>query len=294
MARQKRGRWKIASLEKPTSWAEWVTIIVAPFAVTGVVLAIISHIDGGEGAVSAAPSLAHVEPVDLVVHNNRFEDPPPRLEILLHNTGGQRTVLSRAKIEIRRVGSLRQCVSQGDLPLSTTYAATLPADAAPGDVVEAPLHQQLGADEADRFAIALGVRAAPGSSRYTSRGRESLPGPYLFELAVSLVSDEGGRPLDVGRALVSVPFAPDAPVFYWDRASKGRLVQYDRAQEKTAEELGQQAPPWPPPYTSKCWFSNTRILRSMFSSHAKRSPTLEAVGTSIITPDMSLFATTSG
>jgi hypothetical protein len=284
-----RNRSRIASLKKPTSWEGWAAVIAVPIAVA---FGVISLIGGGGSDGPPAPSLAHVEPVDLVVHNDRFVDPPPRLEILLHNTGGQRAVLSRAKIEIRRVGSLRQCVSQGDLPLSTTYAATLPADASPGDVVEAPLHQQLGADEADRFAIALGVRAAPRSSRYTSRGRESLPGPYLFELAISLVSDEGGRPLDVGSALVSVPFAPDAPVFYWDRASEGRLVRYDRAQERTAEELG-QAPPWPPPYTSKCWLSNTRTLRSMLSSNAKRSPTLEAVGSSIITPDMSLFSTSS-
>jgi hypothetical protein len=123
-------------------------------------------------------------------------------------------------------------------------------------------------------------------------GRQSLAGLYLFEIAISLVSDEGGQPLGVGRALVSLPSAPEPFGFYWDRASLGRLRQYSLAEAKSHEELGDSIPRWPPPYTKKCWLSNTRTLRSMLSSHAKRSPTLEAVGTSIVTPDMSLLETT--
>jgi hypothetical protein len=296
MAQRKRvrKRWKIASLEKPTRLSEWVTIIVAPFAVVAAMIAIIAYIDGSGGDSPPAPSLAHVEPVDLVVHNGAAAESPPRLEILLHNTGDQRAVISRANIEIRRVGLLRQCFSQGDLPLSTTYAATLPANAAPRYVVQAPLHEQLGADEADRFAVKLGVRADPASSSYSIRGVPSLAGLYLFEIAISLVSDEGGQPLGVGRALVSLPFAPEPFGFYWDGASLGRLRQYSLAEAKSHEELGNSIPSWPPPWTKKCWFSNTRILTSMLSSHAKRSPTLEAVSSSIIIPDMSLLTTTGG
>jgi hypothetical protein len=242
--------------------------------------------DGDDGP--PAPSLARVEPVDLVVHNSRFGEPPPRLEILLHNTGGRRAVISRARIEIRRVGLLRQCVSQGDLPLSTTYAATLPAAATPGDVVEAPLHEQLGADEAGRFAITLGVRADPTSSGYSSEGRKSLAGLYLFELAVSLVSDEGGRPVDVGRALVSLPSAPDPPRFYWNSGSVASLEQFNRAMDRITES------DWPPPATANCWISNTRILRGMLSADAKRSPTLEAVAAGIVTPDISALEAPHG
>lgn len=296
MARRKgaRIRSRAASLTKPTSWVDWATIVGTLAAVAAVGVGVVALVDGSGGNTSTALSLAQVEPVDLVVHDNKLESPPPRLEILLHNTGDKLAVVDRAKIEIRRVGSLRQCVSQGDLPLSTTYAATLPAGASPGDAVEVPLHQQLGADEADRFAITLGVRAKPGSSQYTIRGKQSLPGPYLFELAVSLVSDEDSRPLDIGRALVSLPFTPDAPMFYWDRASKESLVQFGREEARVSEESGGTIPPWPSPMAKSCWFSNTGTLRSMLASSAERSPSLAAVAASIITPDMSLFETTGG
>ncbi|HEY8809116.1 MAG TPA: hypothetical protein VIM28_03745 [Solirubrobacterales bacterium] len=286
-----RNRSRIVSLKKPTSWTDWATIIGVPIGLAAVVLAALA-LSGGGGDPPTAPHRAHVKPVDLVVHNGIYADHPPLLEILLHNTGAERAVVSRADIEIRRVGLLRQCFSQGDLPLSTTYAATLPANAAPGDVVQAPLHEQLGDDEADRFAIELGVRADPASSSYSMGGRQSLAGLYLFEIAISMASDEGGHPLDVGRALVSLPSAPEPFGFYWDRASLGRLRQYSLAEAKSREELGDSIPRWPSPYTKKCWLSNTRTLRSMLSSHAKRSPTLEAVGAGIITPDMSLLEAT--
>jgi hypothetical protein len=280
-------RRRIDSLKKPTSWVDWATIAGALAGAAAVVVGVIALIVGGGGRESTAPSLANIEPVDLVVHDNKLGEPPPRLEILLHNTGGKLVVISRARIAIRRVGSVRQCVSQGDLPLSTTYAATLPAGAAPGDVVEVPLHQQLGADEADRFAITLGVRAKPGTSEYAIHGEPALAGAYLFELSISLVSDEGGRPLDVGRALVSLPFTPDAPAFYWTRASEPRLVQFDRE----VKAGGNAGFPWPSAAAKRCWFSNTKTLTSMLAASAERSPALAAVGATIVTPDMSLFET---
>lgn len=286
-----RNRSRITSLKKPTSWTDWATIVGVPIGLATIVLAALA-LSGGGGDSPTTSSRAHVKPVDLVVHNGVYADNPPRLEIILHNTGAKRAVVSRANIEIRRVGLLRQCFSQGELPLSTTYAATLPANAAVGDVVQAPLHEQLGDDEADRFAIELGVRADPASSSYSMGGRQSLAGLYLFEIAISMVSDEGAQPLSVGRALVSLPSAPEPVGFYWDHASLGSLKQYSLTEARSREELGDSLPPWPSPYTKKCWLSNTRTLRSMLSSQTKRSPTLEVIGTSIITPDMSLLETT--
>ncbi len=290
MARRGKGRVRsrLASLKKPTSWEGWATVIGLPL---GAVLGILALVHAGGSDSPPAPSLAQVEPVDLVVHNGDATEAPPRLEILLHNIGDKRAVLSRANIEIRRVALLRQCFSQGDLPLSTTYAATLPANAAPGHVVQAPLHEQLGGDEAGRFAIGLGVRADPAKSSYSIRGKQNLAGLYLFEIAISLISDEGGQPLSVGRALVSLPSTPEPLGFYWDRPTVKQLVQYDQAVDRGDEVVGSSTsfPPWPPAWTKKCWFANTKILRSMLSSDAKRSPTLKAVGNSIITPEPSLL-----
>lgn len=289
MAQREKGRVRsrLASLKKPTSWEGWATVIGLP---VGAVLGILALIHAGGGDSPPAPSLAHVEPVDLVVHNGGTTEAPPRLEILLHNTGDKRAVLSRANIEIRRVRLLRQCFSQGDLPLSTTYAATLPANAAPGHVVQAPLHEQLGGDEADRFAIGLGVRADPAKSSYSVGGKQNLAGLYLFEVAISLISDEGGQPLSVGRALVSLPFAPEPFGFYWDRPTVERVVAFDRGVERSRKaSLDSPFPPWPPAWTKKCWFANTKTLRSTLSSNAKRSPTMEVVGNSIITPNPSLL-----
>lgn len=290
MARRERGRIRsrLASLKKPTSWEGWATVIGLP---VGAVLGILALVNLGGGDSPPAPSLAQVEPVDLVVHNGGATEAPPRLEILLHNIGDKRAVLSRANIEIRRVGLLRQCFSQGDLPLSTTYAATLPANAAPGHVVQAPLHEQLGGDEADRFAIGLGVRADPAKSSYSMGGKQNLPGLYLFEVAISLISDEGGQPLSVGRALVSLPVAPEPFGFYWDRPTMEQLVQYDREVERNRKAAGDptSSPPWPPAWTKKCWLANTKTLRGMLAADAERSPTLTAVGNSIITPDVSLL-----
>ena len=268
-------------------------MIGAPIGIAGVVVAILALGASGDHEAGARKSSAHVKPIELVVHNGIFEDHPPTLELFLHNLGRRRAVLTRARIEVLRVGLVRQCVSQGDLPLSTTYAATIPADAKPGDAVEVSLHEQLGGDQADRFAIALGIRANPASSSYSTGKRMSLPGPFLFELAISLVGDAGRRPLAVGRALVSIPFAPIAPEFYWSPASESQLKNFGLA-EARARAANPSIPPWPSQTSKDCWRSNTRTLRRMLSSDATRSPTLDATASKIVTPDIAAIEATSG
>ncbi len=88
---------------------------------------------------------------------------------------------------------------------STRYDVTLPDRA--GAAVEVPIDQQLGPDEADRFAFRL--TAAGGETRHVGQD-------LFFELDVSVRHDNDPKPLRVGRVLVALPGTPradDARIF---------------------------------------------------------------------------------
>lgn len=211
--------------------------------------------------------------VDTVVKDNVGSYPShSRLEVILHNTGGRLAVVNRAQVTILKVQALPLCFTQGDLPVSNTYGVLLSASAQPGDVVTIPLHQQLRADEADRFGISLGVESGDG---------KSLQGVYLFEIEVSLQSDEPEGSLNVGRVLVALPDALIAPVYYLAEGSAEMLNQYYNADGEPAREA------WAGPMP--CWRSNAAVLRRILAGPAIRSHELEEVEESMVNPTFAAF-----
>lgn len=263
-------RWRPGSIQL-SRWEKWATIVGTLIAAIALVVTLVNA-DGGDSATPEPPSpqSPRLQRVGLVVSEDDRSGRKPALEVLLHNVGTGRSVVSEAKIEVLHVYRLPLCFTQGDLPLSNHYGAQLSTDAKSGEVVETPLHQQLGADEADRFDIALGLNGDEEDDNGT------LPGLYLFELDVSLVHDDEQRPLRIGRALVSLPGRPFSGVYYWTRETPYFLRKYTFTGDPTVEEAwGKQM---------SCWRANTAALRRALSGSAVRSPELDSVGSEIVTP----------
>jgi hypothetical protein len=256
----------------------WLGLVTLVGLMIGAGAWLLPQIGGDDSASPPAVRPSHLSLVDTLVRDDVGGYPAhSRLEITLHNTGGRLTVVDQARITIRRVYELPLCFTQGDLPVSNTYPVMLSATARPGDVVTVPLHQQLGADEADRFGISFGVEGEDG---------ESLPGVYLFEIDVSLQSDSPGSPLAVSRALVSLPETPFPPHYYWIEGTAEELNQDYSAAGTPVREA------WAGPMP--CWRSNTATIGSALAGPAVHSRELEEVGDAMVTPTFAAFEGSAG
>ncbi len=270
-------RWRLGD-ERRSRWSEWAQIIgllVGIAALAATIYAIASSRGNGSEASVRNPREAGLRSVGLTVNNNATgRQQGQGIELLLQNTGTGRSVVSEAQIEVKRLDRLPLCFTQGELPLSERYGALLPSDARPGEVVKAPLHQQLAADRADRFELALGLDPDPAELDVEGK----LPGVYLFELDVSVSSDGKERPLEVGKALVSLPELPTPfGVYLWSPSTPRFLAtNFGNPDGRSAEELWSAYMP--------CWRKNTAALRRALAQLAARSPSMEALGREIVTP----------
>jgi hypothetical protein len=248
--------------------ANWAAIVSAAVGAAALALAYLTFFKGDDPVPAAAPRTARLERVDLIARNGL---PPhkPGLELLVHNDGRGRSVVSRARIEVLRVYPMPLCFTQGELPVSGRYGVRLPEDSQPGDVVEVPIHQQVPPDGADRFVFDLGVAPAdPGS--------DTLEGLYLFEVEVSLVHDDGSSPLPMGKALVSLEELPFTTEYL---LRKGQFSRLER-------EYGSPPPQtWMPPLP--CWQANGRTLLLAASSEATRSRQLQTIMDVAVVPSLS-------
>jgi hypothetical protein len=126
----------------------------------------------------------------------------PRVEVRLHNTGTRRSVLTSARFTITDFARITPCGLGAGLVASARYDVVLPIAPRSGQVLETPINQQLGPDQADRFVFRLGV----------GRAIEDVLGEALvYELRVAVVHDNEPKPVDVGRVVVALPaaLAPD-------------------------------------------------------------------------------------
>jgi hypothetical protein len=216
-----------------------------------------------------ARGAANLERIDLIPRNGDLSI-DPGVELLVHNAGLDSSVVSRARIEVLAAHRLPLCYTQGDLPLSEGYDLQLPGDAAQGDVVEAPLHQQIGPLGNDRFGIDLGVDDSGGEE-----GRP-FPGVHLFELSLSLTHDGLDQPLSMGTVLISIPEVPMATLYYLREGELSELEDsYNGARYYTSEEMWSSTMP--------CWGANAEAMMDVQRSPAARSPQLEeALGEAVV------------
>jgi len=236
--------------------------------VGGLTIALVSLLSGESRSHSKEP--ADLRPVALIAHDLGYDERRSRLEIEVHNTGGRLVVIDQAEVTVRRVFELERCAAQGDLPLSNVYGTALPADAKPGEAITIPLHQQVGPDEADRFALALSVdREAARSATL-----------FLYEIEVALRND-GGRPvLSLGKALISLPHMPFPAEYFWDGRTAEVLREFHAAGEPFTPRQT-----WG--YAMPCWQANTKTLQRALASPAARSRGLDVVAKTLATPSFS-------
>jgi hypothetical protein len=242
-------------------------------AVVGVLIAILAlFISSGSGGGASSSATEAANPGKLVVvdvHARdvlRFGRKRAYLEVMLHNRGGQLVVIDGAEIEVRRIYKLHRCAAQDDIPISYVYGLTLPTSAHRGKTLEAPLHQQLGPDEADRFRIELSTRP-PASDPAAI---------YLFEVNVSLKNDGPQADLPLGTAVLALPKLPSAGEYYWDDATPEVLRNFVLSSPEYAHYLRRFAFP--------CWRSNTAALRAVGKGRKNRSEHLEETIEGVIQP----------
>jgi len=255
-------------------WASWATIVAVPIALVGLALGYFA-LDGEESSdAKQAAGPARLERIDLIPRNGDASV-EPSLELMVHNAGLDSSVVSRARLEVLAVHRLPLCYTQGDLPLSEGYDVQLPGDAAQGDVVEAPLHQQIQPGGNDRFRIDFGVDDKGGEE-----GRP-FPGVHLFELGVALVHDGLTDPLPMGNVLLSIPELPRGDGGYYLGVGDLALLEdsYNAYGYYTPREMWSRNMP--------CWTANAEALIDIADSSAARSSQMEVVLREAIVPSFS-------
>lgn len=201
--------WKELSFEKK------LALVGAPLLVAVVVGLVISPLS----TLLADRTTTRLEVVDLAVLDSPAggEDRqyvPPQVEVLVRNTGDLVSVVSRATFEVMDYGILEICQAGGVLDLSAAYAVVLPTgDEAVGERVPVDVRQEIRVGEADRFGFELTV----------PEERINDYAVHLYRLGVRLERD-GGRGLEAGMAVVSVPRAVDRWYFDEDAAAYGEDV----------------------------------------------------------------------
>jgi hypothetical protein len=215
---------------------------------------------------------ANVAPVRIAVRNTENFEKPQQVEVTLHNRGTRRAVLTNATLRVRDAVRLPLCFTQGYLAISQSYQARVPRDVKRGDSIDVPINQQLGADEADRFAFSLGVpeeaeeRRKPGAT------------PHIYVLGMDILVREGAgaAPTKIGSVVIALPNVPSETEFYW-----GRFLA-----EKTVDELTELfgTPGFETDQVFACWRDNSVNLKRVLARPGNRSRELAATGASVEIP----------
>ncbi len=244
----------------------WVDLAGVLIGAGGLVVAILAL---GAGSGSSNSERAELKVVDTLVHDVERgpEDSKPRIEMIVHNTGGKSVVIDGAEVEVRSVYALPRCASQDDLPVTRDYEVHLKANGRPGEVVETRLHQEVGADEADRFALSFSTKPLPSE----------LGAVYIFEIQISLKNDGPEENVEVGRAVITLPALPTVGEYYWGRSTVGLLRNWANPERLTLHQRWGESMP--------CWRRNTTALHKVARiSGAIRSSEIKQVLSELVQP----------
>lgn len=211
----------------------------------------------------AVTRVVHLEPAGLVV----YDGATPQIEVTLHNTGTGLAVLESATIAVRRVAALKQCFSSGVIPLGGTYTVPLPANPRAGEVIQAPLHEQVAANTADRFQLSLGTPDKNTASTIN-----------LLQLDVAIAHDRSSRPIRLGSVLIAAPVVPRPDGYFMTRRqlSPGNIESESQVLPDTGHSLYEELAP--------CWRANRLRLKEMVALEGVRSSALQAATAEAIMP----------
>jgi hypothetical protein len=204
-----------------------------------------------------------VDPIDLVVRDPIYNDQgvtPPTVEITVHNKGAQRSVITRAVVTVEDSTLIPPCSTEGGaVPLSATYDLTLPLDPAVGTALRVPVSQQQAPDEADRFALRVGIPNLGESKRL-----------YGYRLRFELEADGSSGKLLVGTAVMVLPWSPDNSDagYYWSDDYESGKTSLDWLGEDAAS-------------ISQCMKNNSALLKRLISAGTELSPELSHVNADI-------------
>ena len=172
------------------------------------------------------------------------------MEFTIHNTGSSRGIVEEATFTVEDHMTVLPCVGGGIVELSAEYDLLLPSNAERGDQFTVPVSQQVGPDEADRFAVNARLDEA-------SMGFEEL-----YRLDVELVIDGRAEDVDVGPVIVVLPHSPaDDQLSYWG----GEHTQFNRDWIEAQGDEG----------TDECIDDNTQNLHDFLNTPGERPPSLE-------------------
>jgi hypothetical protein len=236
-----------------TRMAAYATIVGAALAAATVAISLGS----GDSSHALSARAPHLQPVDLVVSDRRGDT---QLEVILHNVGTGRSIVKEARFRILHVARLTLCASQGDLPLSERYNVLLPSDATPGQVITAPIHEQLASDEADRFALSLAVSGEVNIKTF------KLPEHiYIFQLDLSLLRDVDSARIDLGKVLIALPTIPLVDEYFETEEHDTAAFRAARTRLFGARYLAEH---------ESCWRANALELKRVLALPGMRSPEL--------------------
>jgi hypothetical protein len=177
------------------------------------------------------------------------------MEFTIHNTGSSRGIVEEAIFTVEDSVAISPCTGGGMVELSAEYDLLLPFDAENGDQFTVPISQQVGPDEADRFAV--NARLDEGAGEHVK----------LYRLDVALIVDGSAEDIDAGTVVFPLSYSPaDEWLMYWGGEQTDVNLQYIE-QQGVDGSVG----------ISECLDENTQQLHDFLQASGERSPSLERV-----------------
>jgi len=143
------------------------------------------------------------------------------------------------------------CQSQGSLPATGIYHATIPTSTRTGDTVTVPVSRQLPPDSADDFQVTI----SPDKPTLTL---------FLYRLHLTMTYDQLNTPLNAGYATISLPVDPNVD-YYWTKEDS-------RSFAKAAAWIGSDLP-----NVSRCLIAISKKLKTFLALSGSRSDALAAI-----------------
>lgn len=145
---------------------------------------------------------------------------PARIVITSHNLGERNLVAQRVRLTLLDKVEISMCAGEGgEIPISGTYAALIPANLEVGDrPIDISLRQAEIPDGVGSFAVKL--QLSPTAKD------EGISSVYLFRFSVTLVTDGEPKEVLLGPVLVSLPLVLDpddeaSPPIFWGPVDEG-------------------------------------------------------------------------
>jgi hypothetical protein len=198
---------------------------------------------------------------------------PVMLDVTVHNLGRRRAVLTGVRMKIRDFLYLPECYTAGTVEPSKPYPLTLPDNPTSGAVMTIPLHEEVGADQVDRFTVDL---HGPSRTAAGPRGRYPLGGTFLYRFGAALTADVQ-KNLSLGTAIAATPLDPYPSGQVWNPDDPQRVAKW-KQDIAGSSSIDLSTPDMQA--SMRCLDTNSRALKALLARPGRRSDSLDHVLTS--------------